>query len=205
MTKSTSINTSQRLTADVLKKMITSFLLSRDSDGVLGYEVMYGSSRRVADMVFISKGHSYAIEIKSEFDTTARLQNQLHEYLSLFDYILVFSAPKHINTINAILPENVGLYSIMETGVQKKRHEKINHHVKKSELLISIPSAAVKTNFSVKGKLTSDEIRAVVMKKSYKTIHNFFINYFKERLINSSTKRTDNHKQLEQPNDYIII
>lgn len=83
-------NINQRLTANVLKEMITSFLLSHDSNGIIGYEVMYGSSRRVADMVFISRGHSFAIEIKSEFDTISRLKGQLQEYHTLFDYILIF-------------------------------------------------------------------------------------------------------------------
>lgn len=45
----------QRLTANVLKEKISSFLMNRDGEGVIGSEVMYGSSRRVADMVFISK------------------------------------------------------------------------------------------------------------------------------------------------------
>ena len=58
-------------------------------------------------------------------------------------------------------------------------------------MLISIPSAAVKYDFSVKGKLTSDEIRAVAMKKSYKIIHDYFITYFKERI---STTETHNIK-----------
>ena len=48
----------QRLTANVLKEEISSFLISRDSDGVIGSEIMYGSSRREADMVFISKRRS---------------------------------------------------------------------------------------------------------------------------------------------------
>jgi hypothetical protein len=187
--------------------MITTFLLSRDNNGTIGYEVMYGSSRRVADMVFISKGHSYAIEIKSEFDTTTRLENQLQEYQSLFDYVLIFIAPKHLGAINAILPEYVGLYSISNVGIQKKRREKLNRYVQKFEMLISIPSAAVKNKFSIKGKLTSDEIRSVAMKKSYKSIHDYFINYYIEKL--SARKSTNNTKtpitSIEDEEDYIII
>ncbi len=200
-------NTNQRLTANVLKEMITSFLLSHDSNGIVGYEVMYGSSRRVADMVFISKGHSYAIEIKSEFDTIARLKGQLHEYHTLFDYILIFSAPNHIDAINAVLPEYVGLYSINEAGILRKQRKKLNRHVQKSEMLISIPSMTVKNDFSVKGKLTSDEIRAAVLKRSFKTIHDYFINYYKERLStrenlnDTESSATEN----ESPDDYIII
>lgn len=200
-------NINQRLTANVLKEMITSFLLSHDSNGIVGYEVMYGSSRRIADMIFISKGHSYAIEIKSEFDTIARLKGQLQEYNTLFDYILIFSAPKHIDAINAVLPEYVGLYSINESGIVRKQRKKLNRHVQKSEMLISIPSMTVKNDFSVKGKLTSDEIRSTVLKRSFKTIHDYFINYCKERLSTresqSNTKSSATVNDL--PEDYIII
>lgn len=197
----------ERLTANALKAMITSFLLSRDNNGIIGYEVMYGSSRCVADMVFISKGHSYAIEIKSEFDTTNRLEKQIQEYQTLFDYILIFTAPKHLETINAVLPEYIGLYCISKAGILKKQREKINRHVLKSEMLISIPSTAVKNNFSIKGKLTSDEIRSVVMKKSYKSIHNYFISYYIEKL---SIRKSRNHTKvpitsIETEEDYIII
>lgn len=207
MKQRSNTNINQRLTSSILKEMITTFLLSRDNNGTIGYEVMYGSSRRVADMVFISKGHSYAIEIKSEFDTTSRLENQLQEYQSLFDYVLIFIAPKHLGAINAILPEYVGLYSISNVGIQKKRREKLNRYVQKCEMLISIPSAAVKNKFSIKGKLTSDEIRSVAMKKSYKSIHDYFINYYIEKL--SARKSTNNTKtpitSIEDEEDYIII
>lgn len=74
-------------------------------------------------------------------------------------------------------------------------------------MLISIPSAAVKNNFSIKGKLTSDEIRSVVMKMSYKSIHNYFISYYIEKL---SVRRTRNNTKvpttpIDTEEDYIII
>ena len=207
MKQRSNTNINQRLTSSILKEMITTFLLSRDKNGTIGYEVMYGSSRRVADMVFISKGYSYAIEIKSEFDTTTRLENQLQEYQSLFDYVLIFIAPKHLGAINAILPEYVGLYSISNVGIQKKQREKLNRYVQKFEMLISIPSAAVKNKFSIKGKLTSDEIRSVAMRKSYKSIHDYFISYYIEKL--SARKSKNNTKipitSIEDEEDYIII
>ena len=176
-------NNTKRLTANALKESITAYLTSRDPLGIIGSEVMYGSSRRVADMVFISNGHSY-----------------------VFDYILIFSAPNHINRINAALPNYVGLYSINRFGIQKLRREKINRHVQKSEMLISIPSAAVKSEFSVKGKLSSDEIRSVVLRKSIKEIHSYFISYFSEKL--ESTSHISQKKIPERnntPEDYIII
>ena len=199
-------NINQRLTANVLKEMITSFLLSHDSNGIIGYEVMYGSSRRVADMVFISRGHSFAIEIKSEFDTISRLKGQLQEYHTLFDYILIFSAPSHIDAINAVLPEYVGLYSISDTGILRIQRQKINRHVQKSEMLISIPSATVKNDFAVKGKLTSDEIRTVVLKRSFKIIHEYFIDYYKEKLgVRNVPNKTKTNTTEDDLSDYHII
>ena len=197
----------KRLTANTLKEIITSFLLSRDNNGIIGYEVMYGSSRCVADMVFISKGYSYAIEIKSEFDTMTRLKNQLQEYQSLFDYILIFTAPNHVETINTIIPKYVGLYCISKTGIQKKQREKINRHVQKLEMLHSIPYVAVRNKFSIKGKLTSDEIRSVAIKKSYKSIHDYFISFYIEKL---SARKSKNKTKIpiisiENEDDYIII
>lgn len=196
----------KRLTATALKESISAYLASRDPSGIIGSEVMYGSSRRVADMVFISNGHSYAIEIKSEFDTTARLEGQLEEYQSLFDYIIVFSAPNHINRINEAIPDYVGLYSINKYGIQKLRREKINRHVQKAEMLISIPSAAVKTDFSVKGKLSSDEIRSVALRKSLKEIHSYFITYFKKKLeLSASHHKRQIPERVETSEDYIIV
>lgn len=204
MTFATNSNT--KLTANALKEDIAAYLTSRDPSGVIGSEVMYGSSRRVADMVFITNCHSYAIEIKSEYDSTARLEGQLKEYLTLFDYVIIFSAPKHVDSIRTSIPDYVGLYSIDELEIQKIRREKINRHVQKSEMLISIPSAVVKSVFSVKGKLSSDEIRSVVMRRPTKEIHSYFITYFKEKLKESTLRiRKEIPKRIESFEDYVII
>ena len=148
------IDHSKKLNASALKEKIYSFLLARDTNGVIGFEIMYGSSRRVADMIFISNGYSYAIEIKSEIDSTSRLKGQLKEYQSLFDYILIFSAPKHVKKIQSEISKDIGLYSISEVAIETVQREKFNRSAQKSEMLISIPSAAVKSEFSIKGKLT---------------------------------------------------
>lgn len=196
-----------RLTADALKKSIYTYLTSRDPHGIVGSEVMYGSSRRVADIVFISQGRSYAIEIKSEFDTISRLEGQLEEYQTLFDYIIVFSAPNHLRNIASILPSFMGLYCITDEGIQMIQREKRNRQVKKSEMLISIPSSTVKSDFAIKGKLSSDEIRAKILRKSKKEIHTYFIKYFKGKLENKSSRINTNKCLAYSDNsvDYLIV
>lgn len=197
----------ERLTANALKKSIYTYLISRDPQGIIGSEVMYGSSRRVADLVFISQGLSYAIEIKSEYDSTYRLEGQLEEYQTLFDYIIVFSAPNHIRNISSVIPNFMGLYSISNTGIEIIQREKRNRQVLKSEMLISIPSSTVKSDFSIKGRLSSDEIRAQVLRKSKKEIHTYFINYFKGRLESKANIILNNTTLEHEDNseDYLII
>mgnify|MGYP004524828547 FL=1 len=201
------IDHSKKLNASALKEKIYSFLLARDTNGVIGFEIMYGSSRRVADMIFISNGYSYAIEIKSEIDSTSRLKGQLKEYQSLFDYILIFSAPKHVKKIQSEISKDIGLYSISEVAIETVQREKFNRSAQKSEMLISIPSAAVKSEFSIKGKLTSDEIRAQALHLSKKVIHDYFIDYYCQKLTKSPTSITqkDNSKLTIISDDYMIV
>ena len=193
--------------AKALKEAIAAFLFLRDPEGVVSSEVMFGSSRNVADMVFISKGYSYGIEIKSEFDNTLRLEGQLQEYLLLFDYVLVFTAPKHIDKISPLISEAIGLYCISENGIRRIKREKRNRRVQKTEMLLSIPSAAIKTFFSIKGKLSSDDIRAKVLRKSKVEIHRYFIDYYSNKLLSHTnhTKTLGIPEPERSPDDYIIV
>ena len=55
----------EELLAKDIKKLFTNFLQNKFPIEGLGYEIMYGTSRRVVDMLAIIRGRTYAIEIKS--------------------------------------------------------------------------------------------------------------------------------------------
>ena len=79
----------KELLANDIKKLFTIFLQNKFPVEGLGYEIMYGTSRRVVDMLAIIRGRTYAIEIKSSADNIKRLSGQIEEYQKVFIYISV--------------------------------------------------------------------------------------------------------------------
>lgn len=62
---------------------------------------------KVADVV-ISNGHTIAYEIKSEFDTTKRLQSQVKGFSEVFEYVYVVFWEAKFTLEELNLPDNVG-------------------------------------------------------------------------------------------------
>ena len=61
-----------------------------------------------ADVVVVN-GTSAVYEIKSELDSFARLENQIQNYLKIFDYINVITSASQVNKLKSILPDKAGI------------------------------------------------------------------------------------------------
>lgn len=61
-----------------------------------------------ADVVVVN-GTSAVYEIKSELDSFARLENQVKNYLKIFDYINVITSASQVNKLKSILPDKTGI------------------------------------------------------------------------------------------------
>lgn len=61
-----------------------------------------------ADVVVVN-GTSTVYEIKSEFDSFARLQNQIQTYLAMFDHINVITSASQVSKLESILPDMAGI------------------------------------------------------------------------------------------------
>lgn len=61
-----------------------------------------------ADVVVVN-GTSAVYEIKSELDSFARLENQVKNYLKIFDYINVITSASQVNKLKSILPDKAGI------------------------------------------------------------------------------------------------
>ena len=61
-----------------------------------------------ADVVVVN-GTSAVYEIKSELDSFARLENQVTNYLKIFDYINVITSASQVNKLKSILPDKAGI------------------------------------------------------------------------------------------------
>ncbi|MCG2835322.1 sce7726 family protein [Photobacterium sp. WH77] len=67
--------------------------------------------RNIADCVIIN-GHSTCYEIKTEFDTLVRLEEQLHSYCLLFDKVYVVSDEKYLSDVISMAPCHVGVIQL---------------------------------------------------------------------------------------------
>lgn len=100
----------KRADATNMTKALVDWLDDRYKDKTITTEISINTTYgvKVADVV-LSNGHAIAFEIKSEFDTTKRLDSQINGYSEVFEYIyLVYWEDKYnIESLN--LPQNIGI------------------------------------------------------------------------------------------------
>ncbi len=83
----------------------------KDNSTIVVDEMCINNSSVRADVVAIN-GELHCFEIKSDVDTFKRLENQMNNYLEIFDKIYFITTEKHITKITDTLPECVGVYVI---------------------------------------------------------------------------------------------
>ncbi|MCM1493696.1 MAG: sce7726 family protein [Muribaculaceae bacterium] len=77
-------------------------------------EQVMGRSR--ADIVMVTATALYGIEIKSDADSYARLERQVHDYDLYYDYNLVVVGTRHAAHIEEHVPAWWGIITVEETG-----------------------------------------------------------------------------------------
>jgi hypothetical protein len=82
-----------------------------------------------ADVVVVN-GTSTVYEIKSEFDSFTRLENQIHEYLEIFDHINVITSSSQVTKLDSILPDTAGILVLTNRNtistIRESKPNKIN-------------------------------------------------------------------------------
>lgn len=171
--------------ANIIKSVFIDYILSQiEEDIIIGNEVMYGSTGKIADLILLHKGSTYAIEIKSDADNLNRIKDQITEYQKQFDYTIVVSGEKHTDKLSKLLPDGIGLYMVSDDLTisllhRAKRQRKLN----KDEMLFSI-----KTSYLVKiadfstNEYNADEIRHQFTKKRTSCIQEILYNYWSNKL-----------------------
>jgi hypothetical protein len=85
----------------------------KDNSTIVVDEMCINNSSVRADVVAIN-GELHCFEIKSDVDTFKRLENQMNNYLEIFDKIYFITTEKHITKITNVLPDCVGVYVIQK-------------------------------------------------------------------------------------------
>jgi hypothetical protein len=92
------------------------------SDSEIYSEFKVGTAK--ADLVMFN-GSARAFEIKSEYDSPARLNNQLSNYTKAFHEVYVVVPEVHLKKYTSGVDDSVGLISFRDGGFKKERESKI--------------------------------------------------------------------------------
>jgi hypothetical protein len=143
-------------TESIIKYYLCKEFISNDDEVGL-YEFNIGNSRLDFGRI---NGHSYAYEIKTELDTLTRLNDQIVDYESVFEYIYVVIHKKHLKKIKDMLPKKVGIisYDFFDEKVTfcTIRESKENKKYKKNIQLNTLTSSDLK--FIIKNIIEIDVI-----------------------------------------------
>ena len=86
--------------------------------------------------VVLLNGTSTVYEIKSEYDSFARLERQIQSYFEIFDYINVITSPLQAKKLDSILPDKAGILVLTNRNtISTIRKAKSNKENIKPEIL----------------------------------------------------------------------
>jgi hypothetical protein len=109
--------------------LVNKILLGRHSLNTSQVLTEFRVGRNKADVVLLN-GTSSVYEIKSQYDSFARLNSQINSYFEIFDYVNVITAPKLLDGILSILPDEVGVFTLTDRNtistVRKPKSNKDN-------------------------------------------------------------------------------
>ena len=169
--------------ADRIKLSVIEWLIKRYPGVIIGSEVMYGTSRRVVDLLALYEGCTYAIEIKSERDSIRRLSLQLSEYALIFDYTIVFAHSKHISKVISLSRSKAAVFEISDDDIIKKTPLKRNRPTK-NEIAHSVSTSFLKKYVSVsKNRCTAIDVRTRILREyTREAIHQMLYTFLEGRL-----------------------
>lgn len=173
-------------TAEPLKCKVIDYFMAKNDNIIIGNEVMYGIKRKVVDLLLIKENSICAIEIKGDNDNLNRLPEQLVEYSKIFDYVYVFSTPKHVESLIDKLPLGIGIFIINEEKINEIRRPQKQKKHDKIEMLYSM-SCQYLLSKGIKSGKDSDDLRKSISKKNMTWIHSLLLDFYTDKLKTNYT------------------
>lgn len=182
--------------ADKIKVIIIEYLLKHYPDAIVGSEVMYGTSRKVVDLLALIDGETYAIEVKSEKDDIRLLPTQLENYSTIFDHTIICTHPKHSSKIQSICPPGITILEVIDDSICIRKCSSKRNRTTKQELLFSISASFIRKHLRYSSSLSSDQIRAKAMRQCTKQesrdlFYSFLEEKIRDRFLLVLKERTD--------------
>lgn len=168
--------------AVTLKAALLDFLLKKYKSSLYGNEVFFGSKMRAADIISVGKNIT-AFEVKSSTDDFRKLNNQLVDYVKVFDFVYVVLAENKLNEeILLTIPTNVGILGVKKNHLVKIRNAEKNSLLEKKEILSTVPSFFLKQFTNEQSNMAADEVRNELEKYSLEKIKTILKKYLIQKL-----------------------
>jgi len=173
--------------AEYIKSIFIDFTLITNPNVIIGNEIMYGTGRRLVDLILLNDKRITAVEIKSDSDNLKRIKEQITEYKKIFNFVVLIITRKHLENILEITSKDIGIYLITEDFlIQLIRLPHLQKMIVKREILYSINSRYLKNlGEPLTKSLHSDEIRKYFEKKKL-TYLNTLLFFYLENKISSN-------------------
>lgn len=191
--------------SDIIKAKVIDFLIEKFDGVVIGDEVMYGSNRKVVDLLALYNGETYAIEIKSVKDDLRRLPEQISEYSKIFDHTLVFTTKEHLSKIKQLSKAKVSIFEFgANETIDGKLLEKRNN-VQKGEMLATMNATFIRKSLNIAKFRDSDDIRKKAMRYKKEDIHSLLYGYFVEKCYAPYKLFLKERNEVTEVDDLILL
>lgn len=107
-------------------QVVNKLIFGRHSPRTAGVQAELQVGKSIADIV-VFNGTSTAYEIKTEYDTSRRLETQTSDYLKVFDNVFVVTHPHLADKYAAIVPDRVGVIALTARGRLSERKPAISN------------------------------------------------------------------------------
>ena len=170
--------------AEYIKSLFIDYTLSKNPNVIIGNEIMYGTGRRLVDLILLKDNRITAVEVKSDSDNLKRIKEQITEYKKIFNFVVLIITRKHLENILEITSNDIGIYLITEDLlIQLIRLPRLQKMTDKREILYSINSRYLKKlSDPLTKKLHSDEIRKYFEKKRLSDLNSLLFCYLQNKI-----------------------
>lgn len=114
-----------------IKSSFINQILLQGKTHVTIFELPVGNSR--VDLCKIN-GKSIAYEIKTDLDNFSRLDKQLKDYSTIFEYTYLICSSKNLDKVITLLPENCGIYIYNFTKSRKINFKLVKKAIRSDQI-----------------------------------------------------------------------
>jgi hypothetical protein len=157
-----------------IKQILASHFLKQQKMEAIFFEYSFHFGRRRADMIAAEKGKICGYEIKSAYDRTDRLKEQLDSYALLFDYVYVVCDKSNLSAIRKITPRRIGIYLCTPEGLIKIRSAKQIKNFDPIVNLDALPISYLRKEFKATGRSKLDLCKEIALTCNKELIKNTF-------------------------------